>query len=104
MATVLLNLDKIGVNLGGRQILQDANLELQMGQRVGLVGANGAAGRANLCNGNHRCGSIGDAGFGVVSPAAFPDPRNPDMDHHRHCAGKDRWPDWRYSGRHSADL
>ncbi|MGB1250371.1 MAG: ABC-F family ATP-binding cassette domain-containing protein [Candidatus Promineifilaceae bacterium] len=42
MATVLLNLDKIGVNLGGRQILQGADLELQMGQRVGLVGANGA--------------------------------------------------------------
>ncbi len=42
MAGVLLNLVDIRVSLSGRQIFDDVSLEVQQGQRIGLVGPNGA--------------------------------------------------------------
>lgn len=42
MAEIIVNLDKVGVALAGRQILGEVSWELQMGQRIGLVGPNGA--------------------------------------------------------------
>jgi ATP-binding cassette subfamily F protein 3 len=41
MAKVLMNLAKVTVSLAGRAIFESINLELQTGQRVGLVGPNG---------------------------------------------------------------
>jgi len=41
MATVLMNLVNISANLAGRVIFDDLSLELQLGQRIGLVGPNG---------------------------------------------------------------
>jgi len=42
MAEILVNLDKVGVNLAGRLIFSGLDWEIQFGQRVGLVGPNGA--------------------------------------------------------------
>lgn len=42
MAEILMNLDKVAVNLSGRLIFQDLDWEIQAGQRIGLVGPNGA--------------------------------------------------------------
>lgn len=42
MAEIVVNLDKVGVNLAGRVIFSGLDWEIQMGQRVGLVGPNGA--------------------------------------------------------------
>ncbi|MCA9986387.1 MAG: ABC-F family ATP-binding cassette domain-containing protein [Anaerolineales bacterium] len=42
MAEVLLNLDKVKVNLAGKEIFADLDWEVQYGQRIGLVGPNGA--------------------------------------------------------------
>ncbi len=42
MAEVLVNLDQVEVNLGGRTIWRELSWEIQDGQRVGLVGPNGA--------------------------------------------------------------
>lgn len=41
MAEVVLNLDKVSVALSGRVIFANLSWELQMGQKVGLVGPNG---------------------------------------------------------------
>jgi zinc/manganese transport system ATP-binding protein len=38
----LLNLNGIGVRLGGRQILRDVSLDVQPGEFTGLIGPNGA--------------------------------------------------------------
>jgi ATP-binding cassette subfamily F protein 3 len=42
MAEIVVNVDKVSVNLGGRVIFRGLDWEIQMGQRVGLVGPNGA--------------------------------------------------------------
>ncbi len=42
MAEVILNLDKVSMNLAGWQIFSDIDWELQSGQHIGLVGPNGA--------------------------------------------------------------
>lgn len=42
MSEIVINLDKIGVSLAGRQIFAELDWELQLDQRVGLVGPNGA--------------------------------------------------------------
>jgi ATP-binding cassette subfamily F protein 3 len=42
MAEIILNLDKVSVNLGGRVLFQELSWEVQANQRVGLVGPNGA--------------------------------------------------------------
>ena len=42
MAEILINLDDISVNLGGRVIFEGLDWEIQNRQRVGLVGPNGA--------------------------------------------------------------
>lgn len=41
MAEVVINLDKVSVALSGRVIFTNLSWELQMGQKVGLVGPNG---------------------------------------------------------------
>lgn len=42
MAEILLNLDEVSVNLGGKLIFQNLSWEIQNQQRIGLVGPNGA--------------------------------------------------------------
>ena len=42
MAEILVNLDNIGISLGGKTIFENLSWELQRNQRVGLVGPNGA--------------------------------------------------------------
>lgn len=42
MAEILVNLDKVGVRIAGRQIFDRIDFEIQDGQRIGLVGPNGA--------------------------------------------------------------
>lgn len=42
MAEIIINLDKVAVNLSGRVIFQEISWEIQANQRVGLVGPNGA--------------------------------------------------------------
>lgn len=42
MAEIIVNLDKVAVNLSGRVIFQEISWEIQANQRVGLVGPNGA--------------------------------------------------------------
>lgn len=41
MAEIIVNLDKVSVALAGQAIFSGLDWELQLGQRVGLVGANG---------------------------------------------------------------
>ncbi|HLN70983.1 MAG TPA: ATP-binding cassette domain-containing protein, partial [Streptosporangiaceae bacterium] len=42
MTTELLSLDRIGVRLGGREILRDVSFAIRPGEFTGLIGANGA--------------------------------------------------------------
>jgi ATP-binding cassette subfamily F protein 3 len=42
VAQIIVNLDGVSVNLGGKQIFSGISWELQDGQRIGLVGPNGA--------------------------------------------------------------
>ncbi len=42
MAEILVNLDKIGISLAGKAILEGLDWEIQQNQRIGLVGPNGA--------------------------------------------------------------
>ncbi|MFN2134574.1 MAG: ribosomal protection-like ABC-F family protein [Candidatus Promineifilaceae bacterium] len=42
MAEIIVNLDKIGVNLAGKVIFAGLSWEIQDGSRIGLVGPNGA--------------------------------------------------------------
>ncbi len=42
MAEILINLDQVSVNLGGRRLFDGLSWEIQDRQRVGLVGPNGA--------------------------------------------------------------
>jgi zinc/manganese transport system ATP-binding protein len=42
MTTELLSLDRVGVRLGGREILRDVSFAIRPGEFTGLIGANGA--------------------------------------------------------------
>jgi zinc/manganese transport system ATP-binding protein len=42
MTTELLSLDRIGVRLGGREVLRDVSFAIRPGEFTGLIGANGA--------------------------------------------------------------
>ncbi len=42
MAEIIINLDKVGVRIAGKQIFEGVDWEIQAHQRVGLVGPNGA--------------------------------------------------------------
>ena len=71
-----LNLDRVGITLGGRTLVHEVSVELQPGEVVGLLGPNGAGKTTtfNLVTGLLRP-DRGDVRLDGVSVAALPMPR-----------------------------